>query len=77
MRGMRGFVGLKRQFKLIDSESTGCLSLNEFLQAFDDLKVTNLQSDELKMVFEIYDHQRSGQIKYQIFLNDLITEMQP
>lgn len=29
------------------------------------------------MVFEIYDQQRSGQISYQLFLNDLITDMQP
>lgn len=55
MRGIRGYVGLKRQFKLIDSDQTGYLSLNEFLQAFDDLKVTNMQSDELRMIFELYD----------------------
>lgn len=73
MRGMRGFIGLKKQFKLIDSEQTGQLSLNEFLQAFDDLKMTNLQSGELKMVFEIYDDNNSGQIQYQHFLNDLVT----
>jgi len=75
MRGIRGFVGLKRQFKLIDSERTGLLTLNEFLQAFDDLKMTNLQSGELKMVFEIYDRARKGKIHYQNFLNDLITEL--
>ncbi len=60
MRGIRGYVSLKRQFKLIDSDETGKLSLNEFLQAFDDLKVTNMQSDELRMIFELYDTQRSG-----------------
>lgn len=75
MRGMRGFIGLKKQFKLIDSEQTGQLSLNEFLQAFDDLKMTNLQSGELKMVFEIYDDNNSGQIEYQHFLNDLVTAL--
>lgn len=64
MRGIRGFIGLKRQFKLIDSEATGSLSMNEFLQAFDDLKMTNLQSGELRMVFEIYDKEKTGQIQY-------------
>jgi hypothetical protein len=46
---------LKKQLKIIDSDQTGFLTLNEFLQAFDDLKITNMQSGELKMVFEIYD----------------------
>jgi hypothetical protein len=50
-RGPRGFVSLKRQFKLIDSTNSNLLTLNEFLQAFDDLKITNLQSGELAMVF--------------------------
>lgn len=63
-RGARGIISLKRQFRLIDSDATGCLSLNEFLQAFDDLKITNMQSGEQKMLFEIYDNHRSGQIKY-------------
>jgi len=76
-RGVRGFIGLKKQLKIIDSDQTGTLTLNEFLQAFDDLKVTNMQSGELRMVFEIYDVDRSGRINYQLFLNDLITELQP
>ena len=76
-RGVRGYIGLKKQLKIIDSDQTGFLTLNEFLQAFDYLKITNMQSGELKMVFEIYDQDRSGRINYQLFLNDLITELQP
>jgi hypothetical protein len=41
-RGIRGFIGLKRQIKLIDSDNTGFLNVNEFLQAFDDLKIANI-----------------------------------
>jgi|LauGreDrversion4_2_1035121.scaffolds.fasta_scaffold181190_3 Ca2+-binding EF-hand superfamily protein len=74
---MRGYIGLKRQFKLIDSEQSGYLSLNEFLQAFDDLKMTNLESGELQMIFENYDPTKTGHMQYRPFLNDLVTELPP
>lgn len=74
-RGMRGFVGLKRQFKLIDTDGNGYLSLNEFLQAFDDLKITNIQSSDLKMVFGIYDLKKECRINYTAFINDLYEEL--
>ena len=76
-RGVRGFVSLKRQFKLIDSTNSDLLTLNEFLQAFDDLKITNLQSGELAMVFQIYDVKQVGKILYEQFLIDLLTPLQP
>ena len=60
-----------------DSANTGRLSQNDFLQAFDDLKITNIQSSELSMIFEIYDSQRSGTIDYAAFFRDLLTEMPP
>ena len=66
---MRGFIVLKRQFKLIDCEGKGSLSLNDFLQAFDDLKITNLQSGELKMIFGIYDNFKSKQHKNNLYEN--------
>lgn len=59
-RGIRGFIGLKRQLKLMDPEQTNFLSMNDFLQAFDDIKISNVQSSELKMAFQIYDVARSG-----------------
>lgn len=74
---MRGYIGLKRQLKLIDSEQSGYLSLNEFLQAFDDLKMTNLESGELQMIFENYDPTKTGHMQYRPFLNDLVTELPP
>lgn len=76
-RGARGLISLKRQLKVKDSANTGRLSQNDFLQAFDDLKITNIQSSELSMIFEIYDSQRSGTIDYAAFFRDLLTEMPP
>lgn len=74
-RGIRGFIGLKRQFKLIDTDGKGYLNLNEFLQAFDDLKITNIQSSDLKMVFGIYDLKKECKINYTAFINDLYEEL--
>ena len=34
-----------------------------------------MQSSELKMIFDIYDKVNTGYITYQIFLNDLYTEL--
>ena len=72
-RGLRGFIGLKQLFKKLDVEQDGLLSLNQILQAFDDLKITNMQSDEVKMLFQIYDAQKTGSIDYHRFLMDLVT----
>ena len=70
-RGIRALVSLKRQFKVIDAENRGYLELNEFLQAFDDLKISNIESGDLNMIFGIYDFDRKCQINYKAFLADL------
>ena len=70
-RGIRGYISLKRQFKVLDAENRGWLDLNEWLQAFDDLKIANVHSGDLKMLFGIYDLSKLCQINYQVFLWDL------
>jgi hypothetical protein len=57
-RGVRAYISLKRQFVLADQEHSGFLTLNQWLTAFDDLKVANLQSGDLKMLFGIFDLER-------------------
>lgn len=74
-RGIRALVSLKRQFKVNDAENRGYLELNEFLQAFDDLKISNIESGDLNMIFGIYDFDRKCQINYQAFLADLYEEL--
>lgn len=51
------------------------MNVNEFLQAFDDLKISNIQGSDLKLVFIIYDVLKQNKINYQAFLNDLYDEM--
>jgi Ca2+-binding EF-hand superfamily protein len=49
--------------------------LNEFLQAFDDLKITNIQSSELRMLFEFYDQSKTGKIHFSHFFKELIGHL--
>lgn len=54
-RGIRGFIGLKKQLRLIDTERSGVIGIDGFLQAFDDLKIANIDASDLKMIFGIYE----------------------
>jgi Ca2+-binding EF-hand superfamily protein len=66
-RGVRGFVGLQRKFKIIDDDNNGTLNLVEFKKAMKEcgLKLTDLQVSQLFMVF---DRNRNGVIDFDEFL---------
>ena len=74
-RGIRAYISLKRQFVLADQENSGFLSLNQWLTAFDDLKVANLHSGDLKMLFGIFDLEKHCQLDYNVFLRELYGEL--
>lgn len=38
-RGVKGLIGLKRQFKIMDSDGSGALDIGEFKKALEDYKV--------------------------------------
>jgi len=38
-RGVKGLIGLKRQFKIMDSDGSGALDFGEFKKSLDDYKV--------------------------------------
>lgn len=38
-RGVKGLIGLKRQFKLMDTDGSGALDFSEFKKALDDYRV--------------------------------------
>ncbi len=38
-RGVKGLIGLKRQFKIMDSDGSGALDYQEFKGALDDYRV--------------------------------------
>jgi Ca2+-binding EF-hand superfamily protein len=48
-RGTKGLIGLKRQFKIIDSDGSGYLDFGEFRKALDDYRVgcTGPEADQI------------------------------
>ena len=54
-----------------DINKTGNLGLNEFLSAFENLKIANVEASDLKMVFGIFDLQKKSEINYSVFLQEL------
>jgi hypothetical protein len=47
------------------------LGLNDFLSAFENLKIANVEASDLKMVFGIFDLQKKSEINYSVFLQEL------
>lgn len=69
-------IGLKRQFKIMDSDGSGELNFNEFRKALEDYRVgcTGSEADQL---FAIFDRNRNGQINFEEFFNTLLGELSP
>jgi len=53
------------------------LGLNEFLSAFENLKIANVEASDLKMVFGIFDLQKKSEINYSVFLQELFQPLPP
>lgn len=47
--------------------------MNEFLQAFDDLKIANIDAGDLKLIFGIYE--TNFRIQYSVFLQELFEKL--
>ena len=67
-RGARGFIGMSRQFKIIDDDGSKCLNLPEFQKALRDFRV-NLSEEDGRRLFQHMDADRSGEIDYEEFVH--------
>jgi Ca2+-binding EF-hand superfamily protein len=73
-RGAKGLIGLKRQFKIMDSDGSGALDFNEFKKALDDYKV-GCTEEETQALFGIFDRNRDGTINFEEFLGAIVGEL--
>ena len=73
-RGAKGVIGLKRQFKIMDSDGSGALDYSEFKKALDDYKV-GASEEEAQQLFGIFDKNRDGTINFEEFLDYLLGEL--
>ncbi|OMJ71856.1 hypothetical protein SteCoe_29828 [Stentor coeruleus] len=67
-RGARGFIGMARQFKIMDDDGSKCLNMNEFTKALKDFRVS-LNEEDGRRLFNHMDADRSGEIDYEEFVH--------
>lgn len=73
-RGSRGIAGIGRQFKIMDDNQSGTVSLEEFKKGMHDFRIGLTPSDSDRL-FKIFDTQRNGQLSYDEFLFGIRGEM--
>ena len=73
-RGARGIIGLGKQFKIADDDSSRDLDLYEFKKAVRDFRI-NLNEKDAERLFKIFDRDGSGRIDYEEFLRGVRGEM--
>lgn len=70
-RGVKGLIGLKRQFKIMDSDGSGALDIEEFKRALADYKV-QASPEEAEQIFGIFDRNRDGTINFEEFMTAIL-----
>ena len=73
-RGVRGLIGLRRQFKVMDSSGDGVLNYEEFAQAISDFQIF-LSDVDIRNAFKAFDLNQNGAIEYDEFAKVLIGPM--
>jgi Ca2+-binding EF-hand superfamily protein len=73
-RGARGFIGLQRQFKIMDDDNDKGISYREFTKALKDYKI-DLNDDESRAVFREFDSDQSGILSIDEFVRGVRGEM--
>jgi calcyphosin len=71
-----GILGLARNFRIIDSDRSGFLSLPEFKNAMKKFRV-GLTDAEVEILFNLYDADRSGNLEFGEFLKGLRSRLSP
>ena len=70
-RGGRGLIGLRRQFKIFDTNSNGVLDFFEFKKAIEDYDI-RLHPKDVENLFKTFDFNGDGVIQYEEFLRTFI-----
>jgi Ca2+-binding EF-hand superfamily protein len=73
-RGIRGIIGLQKQFKNADRGNIRQLTIGEFKKACRDFKL-ELGDQDIDAIFEYVDSDRSGKLTYDELIKSLRTPM--
>merc|ERR1719326_1962860 len=75
-RGSRGFIGLQRQFKIMDDNNSKSLDKLEFTKAMTDYML-GFTEGEIQKLFAYFDFDRSGLIEFDEFIRAIRGPMNP
>ena len=75
-RGARGFIGLQRQFKIMDDNNSKSLDKYEFTKAINDYML-GFTEPEIQKLFAYFDFDRSGLIEFEEFIRAIRGPMNP
>lgn len=73
-RGSRGIMSLRRSFDVADSNSNGVIDIEEFTELIKVLRI-DLNTQEIKILFEEFDSNQNGEIDYNEFVGALINDI--
>ena len=73
-RGYIGIMSMRRTFMLVDENSTKEISFDEFEKIFKAYKY-DLSETEINNLFNYFDKEGNGYIKYEVFLNELCNNL--
>jgi len=73
-RGVRGFIGLRRQFRIIDINNNGALDFKEFEEAVKGFEI-DVPDVDIRNAFKAFDLNQNGQVEYDEFAKVLIGPM--
>lgn len=73
-RGSRGFIGLQRQFKIMDDNGSGTLDQYEFTKAINDFGVKIDQKD-IANLFKIFDVDGNNEVSFDEFIRAVVGPM--
>lgn len=73
-RGARGFIGLQRQFKIMDDNRSGNLDKYEFTKAMNDYML-GFNEREITQLFAFFDVDKSNSIEFGEFIRAIRGEM--
>lgn len=69
-RGARGFIGLQRQFKIMDDNNSRSLDKYEFTKACSDYML-GFTEGEMQQLFAYFDYDNSGLIDFDEFVRSI------
>ena len=73
-RGFTGIMSMRRTFMLMDENSSKKISFNDFDKLFKTFRY-DLSETEINNLFNYYDKERNGFIKYDEFIKDLCANL--